>query len=36
MHPPPKTALARWVAFGMLCAVVGVACLVERLPLLPG
>lgn len=36
MHTVPKTSLARWIAFGMLCAMVGVACLVERFPLLQG
>lgn len=36
MQAPPKSSLARWVAFGMLCAMVGVACLVERFPLLQG
>ena len=33
---PPKNSLARWFAFGMLCAMVGAACLVERFPLLAG
>ncbi|UVW29888.1 hypothetical protein [Massilia sp. H6] len=32
----PRRTLARWCAFGMLCAVIGAACLAERLPLLPG
>jgi hypothetical protein len=34
-HLVPRKSLARWFAFGMLCAIIGVACLVERFPLLP-
>jgi hypothetical protein len=36
MHTLPKTSVTHWVAFGMLCAMVGAACLVERFPLLFG
>lgn len=36
VHLAPRRRLARWCAFGMLCAVIGAACLAERLPLLPG
>ena len=36
VHLAPRRRLARWCAFGMLCAVIGAACLVERFPLLPG
>ncbi len=36
VHLGPRRRLARWCAFGMLCAVIGAACLAERLPLLPG
>ncbi|SFD49772.1 hypothetical protein SAMN05216204_12674 [Massilia yuzhufengensis] len=34
MHHLPKKTLPRWITFGMLCAVVGAACLVDRFPLL--
>lgn len=33
---PPKKSLGRWCAFGVLCAMVGAACLVDRFPLLVG
>lgn len=32
----PKKTLARWFAFGTLCAMIGAACLIERFPLLQG
>lgn len=42
--PPRRAAIAlpatkpfeRWLAVGILCALIGAACLAERLPLLPG
>lgn len=33
---PPKKSLGRWFAFGILCGMVGVACFVDRFPLLMG
>lgn len=33
---PPKKPLGRWVAIGILCVMIGAACLVERFPLLQG
>lgn len=33
---PPKKSLGRWLAFGILCGMVGAACFVERFPLLAG
>lgn len=32
---PARKPHGRWLAFGILCALVGAACLVERFPLLP-
>jgi len=32
----PKKSLARWCAFGTLCALVGAACFIGRFPLLQG
>ncbi|MFC0250796.1 hypothetical protein [Massilia consociata] len=32
---PPRNSLIRWCTFGMLCAMVGGACFVDRFPLLP-
>jgi hypothetical protein len=31
-----RTALSRWLVFGMLCGVVGAACFIDRFPLLQG
>jgi len=36
MHTLSKKTLPRWVAFCMLSCMVGIACLVERFPLLQG
>lgn len=36
MHVHPKKSLSRWLAFGILCCMVGAACLVDRFPLLQG
>lgn len=32
---PARKPHGRWLAFVILCALIGAACLVERLPLLP-
>lgn len=32
---PARKPHGRWIAFGILCALIGAACLVERFPLLP-
>ncbi len=36
MHQAPRTTLTRWIVFGVLCGLIGIACMVERFPLLPG
>lgn len=36
MRPSPKPALPRWAAVGVLCALICLACMAERLPLLQG
>jgi len=33
---PPKKSVGRWFAFGILCGMVGAACLFDRFPLLQG
>lgn len=35
MHQAPRTLLTRWITFGTLCGLIGLACLVGRFPLLP-
>jgi len=36
MHQAPKTTLSRWIVFGTLCGLIGLACLIGRFPLLAG
>jgi hypothetical protein len=33
---PPKKSPGRWFAFGLLCAMVGLACFIDRFPVLAG
>ena len=35
-HSVPKNSLLRWFAVGALCGMIGVACFIDRFPLLPG